>query len=101
MEKKKTKKPRAKRPRTDGLTERFMVRCSLEQLKAWGAEAARRGFSRPNDSGIGRLVGLEMDQVVADQALRAAAQAFDERRKADQGDAIRTLPPGTIQETHS
>jgi hypothetical protein len=43
-----------------------MVRCSPKQLKAWEAEAERRGFRRgPHDTGVGMLARVLLDEGAA------------------------------------
>lgn len=58
------KPPRPRgRPRTVAaeLSERFYIRCSLEDLEKWRREAARRGLSSGRDSGLGRLARIALD----------------------------------------
>lgn len=57
-----TKKRRGA-PRTvpPGMDERFMVRCTAEDLGRYRAEAARRGLARGRDSGVGALARIGLD----------------------------------------
>lgn len=47
------------------LTERFMIRCSPEQMRQWEAEAKRRGFRRgPHDTGVGMLARVLLEEAI-------------------------------------
>lgn len=57
------KSPKKKRNRVPNpLDQRFMIRCSSEELQAYEAEAERAGFRRgPHDSGVGMLIRAVMN----------------------------------------